>query len=119
MIEFLAFFSLEVKDIGDERFLQMVQTHAAEVFCPPRFTARASKFKLQPGISMDLRTGLHLNDSKYLQAAWRYLKEVKPYLLIGSPERDANNQLQLYKYSGTPDYCRRELSKQAVLARLQ
>ena len=70
------------------------RTDVAEIFCPPRLTARTSKFKLIPGLALDLRTGWDLDDPRHVAAAWKYLKEAKPYLLLGSPECKAFSQMK-------------------------
>ena len=54
--------------------------HVTEVFSPPRFTARAKHFNLNAGLAMDLRTGWDLSNPRHKEAAWRYLKLVKPIL---------------------------------------
>ena len=72
--------------------------HVAEIFCPPRFTKRAPKHDLNPGLSMDLRTGWDLDDPRHVEAAWKYLKEAKPYLLIGSPECKAFSKLAQWNF---------------------
>ena len=66
----------------------------AEVFCPPRFTPRASRFGLLPGLAFDLRSGWDLDDPRHIAALWRYLDMVKPYLVVGSPECKAFSQLR-------------------------
>ena len=79
------------------------RVHVAEDFCPPRFTKRAERLDLNPGIAMDLTVGWDLNDPRHIAAAWRYLKEVKPYLLVGSPECKAFSQLAALN-RGKPGY---------------
>ena len=65
----------------------------AEIFCPPRSTARASRHKLNPGLALDLRTGWDLSDPKHISAMWRYLDRAKPMLVVGSPECSAFSKL--------------------------
>ena len=101
MDDLAAFFELEVDSVEDQRFLAFVaggddlstgsssgskQVDCAEVFCPPRLTERAGLHGVNPGIAMDLRTGWDLNDPRHVEAAWRYIKLVKPLVLLGSPE---------------------------------
>ena len=57
----------------------------AEVFSPPRVCAEALKFGLSAGQSMDLTTGWDFRKAEHRKLAEKYVNEVKPLLLIGSP----------------------------------
>jgi len=70
------------------------KVHVAEVFCPPRLTTRAPMHGLSPGIAVDLRTGWDLNDERHVAALWRYIKLVKPLVILGSPECKGFSRLQ-------------------------
>ena len=67
------------------RDLSKLSVDIAEVYSPPRVTARASKWGLQAGEAMDLTTGWDFTRPEDRARAWRYLEEKKPKLLIGSP----------------------------------
>ena len=71
----------------------------AEIFSPPRLTASAAKFNLIPGLALDLRTGWDLDNPRHVAAAWKYLREAKPYLLLGSPECKAFSTMQIMNKS--------------------
>ena len=88
MEEFYNLFELSLDGPEDEELLELTSksVDVAEIFCPPRFTERAGRHKLNPGLALDLRTGWDLNDPKHIAAMWRYLDKAKPMLVVGSPE---------------------------------
>jgi len=65
-----------------------------EVFCPARFTSRASAFDLRPGLALDLRTGWDLNSKADVEKAWAAWRESEPALLVLSPMCKAFSVLQ-------------------------
>ena len=65
-----------------------------EVFCPGRFTSRASAFDLRPGLALDLRTGWNLDRQADVECAWTAWRETKPALLVLSPMCKAFSVLQ-------------------------
>ena len=77
--------------IGD--LCQLVQVHdpmatkasVAEFFCPGKFASRTGLLGLPDGIAFDLRTGWDLDKQADQKAAWKWVKQRKPYLIIGSP----------------------------------
>ena len=58
----------------------------AEIYSPKRVTAAAAMIGLRAGLAMDLTNGWDFRIAKHREAAERYVREVKPWLLIGSPE---------------------------------
>ena len=56
----------------------------AEIYSPPRVTAEAKYYGLRVGEAVDI-TGWDFRDAKQRNRAWKYLEEMKPALLIGSP----------------------------------
>ena len=80
--------------------------HVAEVFSPPRVTAMASRFGLTPGLAFDLRTGWDLDQLDQRQKLWKYLKEERPMLIVGSPECKAFCKLQSLNDKTSPQYRR-------------
>ena len=68
--------------------------HFSEVFCPPRFTAMASRYGLTPGLAFDLRCGWDLDNPSARKAVWEHLQVERPLLLVGSPECKAFSTLQ-------------------------
>ena len=95
MAELWNMFELSLDGPEDEELLEMIKksVDVAEIFCPPRSTARASRHKLNPGLALDLRTGWDLSDPKHISAMWRYLDRAKPMLVVGSPECSAFSKL--------------------------
>ena len=63
-----------------------ISAHVGEVFCRDRFTRRCQEFGLHPGYALDLSTGWDMNDKEHVEEANRLQDEVRPWLLIGSPE---------------------------------
>jgi hypothetical protein len=71
----------------------------AEVFSPERVTTQARKMGLVPGLAMDLQTGWDFRLERHKEAARRYVDEVKPMLVIGSPMCKMFSTLQnLFKH---------------------
>ena len=56
-----------------------------EVYSPKRVTAQAHRYGLESGLAMDLTTGWDFRIDHHKKAAMKYVMEVKPRLLIGSP----------------------------------
>ena len=56
-----------------------------EVFNPGCFAEQAKTFKLSHGGVYDLRNGWNLSKSSQRQKAWNEIRELDPYLIIGSP----------------------------------
>jgi hypothetical protein len=56
-----------------------------EIYSPKRVTAVGEEIGLRPGLSMDLLTGWDFDKQSDRKAAIKYVKEVKPWLVIGSP----------------------------------
>ena len=65
--------------------LGQIETHAAEIFVPGRFTVRARCFDLRPGTAMDLRTGYDFNKVADRLRARECQTNEMPLLLVGSP----------------------------------
>ena len=57
----------------------------AEVYSPPRVTAMEEKMGLVTGDAMDLTTGWDFTLEQHREAAVKYVKTMRPRLLIGSP----------------------------------
>jgi hypothetical protein len=66
----------------------------AEVYSPPRITKQATKMGLTPGLAMDLNTGWDFRLERHKEACRRYVAEVKPRLVVGSPMCKMFSQLQ-------------------------
>ena len=64
----------------------------AEIYSPARVTEAAVKIGLKAGLAMDLTNGWDFRVSRHREAAERYIREVKPWLLIGSPECRNNSR---------------------------
>ena len=56
-----------------------------EVFSPARIAEAAKEMGLDPGESMDLLSGWDFSKSSDRVRAIKYIKDVKPYLVVGSP----------------------------------
>ena len=56
-----------------------------ELYSPERVTQEAKKFKLKPGLALDLKTGWDFDRHEHRQAAKKYIKMIKPKLVVGSP----------------------------------
>ena len=72
----------------DARKEQLGSVDVVEVFSPPRFTAKASSFGLNPGYAVDLTTGWDLSDEKQVLELYEVIDEEDPYFLTGSPRCD-------------------------------
>ena len=57
----------------------------AEIYSPPRVTSEAKNYGLRTGEAMDITTGWDFRDAGQRNRAWKYLEEMRPALLIGSP----------------------------------
>ena len=66
--------------------IQRLSHDIAEVYSPKRVTLEAAKYGLQPGEAMDLTTGWDFREERHREAARKYVRIMKPKLLIGSPE---------------------------------
>ena len=66
----------------------------AEFYSPERVTAAARLIGLRTGLAMDLTNGWDFNLPSHREAARRYVKEVEPWLIIGSPECSMFSTLQ-------------------------
>ena len=58
----------------------------AEVYSMPRITTEAMKFGLSAGEAMDIRNGYDFKLASDRHRAIEYVREVKPLLIVGSPE---------------------------------
>ena len=107
MEKFYNLFELRCGDVGDQELLKMTEQDqvVVEIFSPPRFTARARRHKLNPGLALDLRTGWDLSCPKHVDAMLRYLDRVKPMLVIGSPECKAFSSLAVWNRN-KPSYAK-------------
>ena len=56
-----------------------------EIFSPPRIAEAAKDLGLLPGASMDIRTGWDFSKPADRRRAVEYIKEQKPYVVMGSP----------------------------------
>ena len=65
-----------------------------ELFSPPRVTKVAKELGLRAGLAMDLTNGWDFSIEKHKQAAEKYIKLVKPWIVIGSPECRMFSQMQ-------------------------
>ena len=74
----------------------MLCVGVAEVYSPPRVTAQARRFQLQPGEAMDLTTGWDFRRKEDRQRAEQYIQEQRPLLLIGSPMCTMFSSLQRF-----------------------
>ena len=82
--------------------LNRLQVDVAEVYSSARVTKMAKTQGLQVGEAMDLTNGWNFTKKSHRDAAMRYVKDVKPKLLIGSPEcRMSSNMQNLNKKKGT------------------
>ena len=97
----------ETKLIKEIRNLQVDVT---EVYSPPRVTTTATKRGLTAGEAMDLSTGWDFTMQKHRDAAMKYVKTVRPKLVIGSPECRLFSALQnLSKHKQKSEEQRQEL----------
>ena len=67
-----------------------------EMFSPPRVTKEADNWGLRTGEAMDLTTGWDVNLAKDRKRAWSYVREYRPFLIIGSPCCTAFSQMQSF-----------------------
>ena len=58
------------------------EVDVAEVYSPPRVTKVASKLGLKPGEAMDLTNGWDFRLQRHKDAAFTYIREAKPKLVI-------------------------------------
>ena len=72
-----------------------------EMFGPGRFDEAAAHCGLTPGIAFDLKTGWDFNIPRHVEAFWRYLERVKPYVVVGSPDCKAFSTIMNLN-KGTP-----------------
>ena len=78
----------------------MLRAHVAEVYSPPRVTARASRFGLRAGFAMDLLTydengkAWDFDDPEQRRKCKERLRKECPYLLNGSPMCTIFNVIQ-------------------------
>ena len=75
----------------------------AEVYSPPRVTKIASRFGLKTGEAMDLTTGWDFTIERHKKAAMKYVKAMKPNLIIGSPECTMFSTLQQWNKNRLSD----------------
>ena len=75
--------------IEEQQLRELIKSNSpdlAELYIPPRVVKEAAKYNRMAGASMDLTDGWGFNLKSHGDAAERYVREVKPKLLIGSPE---------------------------------
>ena len=65
-----------------------------EMFSPPRVTEYAARFGLRSGEAMDLKTGWDFSRKEHRESAREYIENMKPNLIIGSPECTMFSSLQ-------------------------
>ena len=102
----------DIKDLEDtlsasrvkenQRMLMMMAAGSdlTEVFSPPRIAEAAREMGLIPGESMDLLSGWDFSKNADRQRAISYIKENRPFLVVGSPPCTLFSVLQglnLYK----------------------
>ena len=83
--------------IEEEQVRQLIKDQSpdlAELYSPPSLAKEAAKYNLMAGASMDLTNGWDFNLKTHRDAAERYVRKVKPKLLIGSPECRMFSMLQ-------------------------
>ena len=94
---------ISIPDDGDsmvELIGQVIQKHVTEVYSPPRITALAREYGLNPGDAMDLTTmdedgnPWNFDDLDQRQRAKEKIRNDKPSLLIGSPMCTAFSLIQ-------------------------
>ena len=56
-----------------------------EMYSPVRVNQLCDQFGLKAGASMDLTTGWDLSQPSQRNKAWKYIKDNKPFCIIGSP----------------------------------
>ena len=83
-----------------------INAHVTEIYSPPRVTAMAEKFRMIPGLALDLTTldpedgkPWDFNDPAKQVKAERLLRTQKSLLVIGSPMCAAFSQLQHINYA--------------------
>ena len=64
---------------------QLSRVDVAEIYSPARVTELCSRFNLQRGMAMDLKSGYDFDKEEDRNKAWAMLEEDKPMLVIGSP----------------------------------
>ena len=69
-----------------EKMWSMRDVDLVEIYSPPRVVMMAARYGLKPGESMDLTNGWDFTLQRHREAAERYIKMMKPRLVIGSPE---------------------------------
>ena len=70
------------------------QVDIAEIYSPKRVTEAAALIGLRAGLAMDLTNGWDFTRQSHREAAKEYIRRVKPWLLIGSPECKMFSTLQ-------------------------
>ena len=85
--------------------MSKITTHVAEIYSPPRVTAKASQFGLTPGFALDLTVNDPVDDKPWdftdpakRERARKLRRDTKPMLLIGSPMCKAFSTLQQLNY---------------------
>lgn len=76
------------------RLSEKIEVELMEMYSPPRVTFEAKNWGLRPGEAMDLLNGWDFRREDHRRAAWKYIDEHKPRLIIGSPMCTVFSQLQ-------------------------
>ena len=86
----------EKMEEGVEEALMRIRVDVAEIYSPPRATARASQFGLTPGFALDLSVNdpddgmpWDFDEKAKRDKARRLLQEQRPQFIIGSPASTA------------------------------
>ncbi len=78
-------------DFGE---IQVTGPDLVEIYSPESVSRVAEKKGLTAGYSMDIKTGWDFRRKSHRKAAWEYIKENKPSVVIGSPECKMFSTLQ-------------------------
>ena len=78
----------------EKEIKKLMTVDVAEVYSPQRVTLEARKHGLKPGEAMDLTTGWDFRQQEHRELAEKYVEELKPLLLIGSPMCTMFSRLQ-------------------------
>ena len=74
--------------------LDLKDAVASEIFCKNRFASKASSFGLHSGLAIDYTTGGISTNQTKKQRRFKLRENIRPKLLVGSPEGKTWNQLQ-------------------------
>ena len=72
----------------------LMSADVTEIFSPERVASVCREFGLEPGLSMDIKSGYDFDSKKDRDRCWEALERDKPTLVIGSPPCTLFSRLQ-------------------------